>query len=663
MSVVHHSDIYSHGTMDHLAPSYSASKLHKVLFDTTKRMAFDKTLPSSVPKIPDQSTRNTRLKPLLSPIILTPPTGVSDANDSTEDTPYDLAHDYEPTMDPARTFVDGNRCPFPPHKMNAISNDCQDAARGESSLSLGSNRATHRRSLSMVDSFVSTFPLEDDVGRRCQRNLFGDRRSAAKSKELRRSAGSLSLKKNCGPWVGQIVEATKRAGSQQPHEIGHRSSNNLRNKPRLRLDATNPEQGVAQAVRPLIVLTGLHLLTGFQHVTTFTPSPTKPRVISISHRSSLGTPPKQPSPASREGQQLPPTYQPATPPGTPIGLGIASNKPSGRADQEHSIGDECPRVTYPYTPPNSRVSTPRARSTVRLGATAPPTDSQPRSSPHTSRITSAWNGRAGLIMDELEAALHNYPTARLYLDSPVIQDIRTLNSMQRFTIQSPSSFNGSTRPICAAPHSRYSIFQALSSHPVMSQATRSKRGVQVQGTAQLAPALVSQSSVRSPNRGGDPTLSALRVIFPQVPAALLDSLQATYLALNYVLSSPDTSSGLLSERLSTPPSSPSFLSVSSIPPKALATLGIQTPLPSAARTSWLRPATPTGEDNESHMTEDVAHLRERRGNLQVSLRILVRGLLSEIEGRRLTKRDESLMRAVGEVVRFGEIASNGREKF
>ena len=229
--------------------AYSASKLHKVLFDTTKRVPFDKKSPSSVPKISDQSTRNTRPKPLLSPIILTPPTGVSDTSDSTEDTPYDLAHNHEPTMDPARTFVDENRCPFPPHKMNAISNDCQDATRGESSLSLGSNIATHRRSLSMVENFVSTFPLEDDVGRRCHRNFFGDRRSAAKSKELRRSAGSLSLKKNCGPWVDQIVEATKLAGAQQPHEIGHRSSNNLRNKPRLWLDATNPEQGVAQAVR------------------------------------------------------------------------------------------------------------------------------------------------------------------------------------------------------------------------------------------------------------------------------------------------------------------------------------------------------------------------------------------------------------------------------
>ena len=243
--------------------AYSASKLHKVLFDTTKRVPLGKTSPSSVPKIPDQITRKTRPQPLLSPIILTPPVGVSDASDSTEDKPHDLAHNHEPTMDPAHTLVDENRCPFPPHKMTAISNDCQDGARGESSLSLGSNTATHRRSLSMVDDFVSTFPLEDDVGHKCHRNLFGDRRSAAKSKELRRSAGSLSLKKNCGPWVDQIVEATKRAGSQQPHEIGQRGSNKLRNRPRLWLDATNPEQGVAQAVRSLIVLTGLHLLTGF----------------------------------------------------------------------------------------------------------------------------------------------------------------------------------------------------------------------------------------------------------------------------------------------------------------------------------------------------------------------------------------------------------------
>ena len=41
-------------------------------------------------------------------------------------------------------------------------------------------------------------------------------------------------------------------------------------------------------------------------------------------------------------------------------------------------------------------------------------------------------------------------------------------------------------------------------------------------------------------------------------------------------------------------------------------------------------------------------------NLAVGLKILVRGLIAEFEGRRLGKRDESLVRAVGEVVMMGE---------
>ena len=51
---------------------------------------------------------------------------------------------------------------------------------------------------------------------------------------------------------------------------------------------------------------------------------------------------------------------------------------------------------------------------------------------------------------------------------------------------------------------------------------------------------------------------------------------------------------------------------------------------------------------------------ERVGNLTISLRILVRGLLGEIEGRRLGKKDEPLVRAVGELVRMGESTAGGQ---
>lgn len=75
----------------------------------------------------------------------------------------------------------------------------------------------------------------------------------------------------------------------------------------------------------------------------------------------------------------------------------------------------------------------------------------------------------------------------------------------------------------------------------------------------------------------------------------------------------------------------------------------------AASTSWLRPETPGVAGRDSRKEKDkVEQQKERMENLQVSLRISVRGLLGEIEGRRLGKRDESLVRAVGEVVRCGE---------
>ena len=166
----------------------------------------------------------------------------------------------------------------------------------------------------------------------------------------------------------------------------------------------------------------------------------------------------------------------------------------------------------------------------------------------------------------------------------------------------------------------------------------------------------SQVSMQSPLPDSRPTMSALRIIFPQAPAALLDSLHATYLALNYISSLP-TSPSTPSEHPSTLSSKSSIRSFSSIPPKAIATLGIQTPHLSVKRTSWLRSTPPSAEGDTSSVNENMTALVERRQNVQISLRILVRGLLGEIEGRRLTKRDESLVRAVGEVVRCGEAVS------
>ena len=395
-----------------------------------------------------------------------------------------------------------------------------------------------------------------------------------------------------------------------------------------------------------------------------TQSPTKPRVIIIPNRNPSATPPKQTSPVVEEGQQLPLNHKPATPPETPlesIGLGISSIKSSRPGYQRSSSIERSLGATYPYTPPNSRISTPRAKSTVRRTVTVPSTNSRPRDSASSTPFSGPCNDRIDLILGELEAAINNFPTARLYLDSPVVQYICLLSAAKPSSVQSPCY---PSTPLSAAPHSRYSIFRPLSSHPVTTRATPSYRGVQINSASSTSQARSSRCSpymsARSPFPDHNPTLSALRIVFPQAPAALLDSLHATYLALNYISSLSLASSNTCSKRPSTPSPKPSVRSFSSIPPKALATLGIQTSMPSpAGTTSWLRSATPNDKQDMSNASTDTAKLRERRENLQISLRILVRGLLGEIEGRRLAKRDESLVRAVGEVVRCGANVSAG----
>jgi hypothetical protein len=384
-----------------------------------------------------------------------------------------------------------------------------------------------------------------------------------------------------------------------------------------------------------------------------TPSPTKPRVISISRRCSSGTPPKQVSPVAWDSQLLWSRSKPVTPPETPQGSIALGKSSSGTGVQGHTASRAW-QVGYPYTPPNSRVSTTRARSTVRRITSLPSTDPRLRPSPPSNPPLGPCSSRVDLIMGELEATVNNYPTARLYLDSPVVQYIRLSRSSDLVSLQSPST------PWSTAPHSRYSVFKSLSSHPVTPQATPTYGGVQFRGIApetgvsSMQPS--SQVSMQSPLPDSRPTMSALRIIFPQAPAALLDSLHATYLALNYISSLP-TSPSTPSEHPSTLSSKSSIRSFSSIPPKAIATLGIQTPHLSVKRTSWLRSTPPSAEGDTSSVNENMTALVERRQNVQISLRILVRGLLGEIEGRRLTKRDESLVRAVGEVVRCGEAVS------
>ena len=374
-------------------------------------------------------------------------------------------------------------------------------------------------------------------------------------------------------------------------------------------------------------------------------------MITIPRRGSSGSPTKEGSSRFDEidrGTER----KPATPPETPhsaMGLGIVSVTPAHQSKRNvfvHSSQDQL------LTPPNSRLATPRVKSTARCTSNLSCKTPRCASTLAASPLTAPSKIAVTRVITELEAAIYNHPSARLYLDSPIIEHIRSLckqNVKRCGTLEQ----SGTRTPRLAAPHSRYSVFRPLSSHPVTPpRHNPCYRGVEYESKDRHQK---DENTTSAPKDTA--TLAALRVVFPRAPGALLDSLQATYLALNYIASLPSSGQSPLYSSTYQPSAAPSGLMLSSIPRKALATLGIQAAVSSSAgSTSWLRSETPDAEARG--MKDDDSNLemhKERVVNLQVSLRICVRSLLGEIEGRRLGKRDESLVRAVGAVVRCGEI--------
>lgn len=616
---------------------------------------------ASATKHPYEATRKPKQKSLLSPIMLTPPTVPRETSDSTGDSAYDLGSANMPSMRPPLFAANENRCAFPSYEEHSAPSTKVGASEEALPCSHRDDNPLRPWSVSLGEERANSILRQEGKILGSNAPPLSHRLATVESKEPRRSAGSLSLKTDCRPWVDQIVQATKRAGSYQPNASFNGHSSTSRNRPRLWLNATKEEQGIAEAVKFCLRLPSTPLLTISQHITTLTPSPTKPRVISIARKDSPISPSgKYIFPATGTRQQLSSSNKPATPPATPSGSidpGMSLHKPYCFDEKTESLMRKTSPVGYPYTPPNSRISTPRERSAIRHVTTVPSTVSKPQDPTSSACYSSPCNDRVDQTMSELEAAVYNHPSARLYLDSPVVEYIRLLSTVKRSSVHTP---DGCKTPFSAAPHSRYSVFRPLTSHPITPQVTPSYRAVQHDRTAETAKSSNSQSVPHRPAESSvensNLTLSALRLIFPQAPAALLESLQASYLALNYMVSLPTTPASSTSEQLSTPCPSPSLRSFSSIPPKARATLGIQTSLPVTARTSWLNLTSPQSHDERRAFSVkgERAKLQERRENLQSSLRILVRGLLGEIEGRRLTKRDESLVRAIGEVVKCGE---------
>ena len=578
---------------------------------------------------------------LLSPISFTPPTDPGELSDTAgsrsnnehADRPRPKALNRAVTN--PLVVADINRCVFPSCDLSRWSPEDEAAATED----FNDKSTIKPRALSLGEGLRSMPTCVSpshavQYGSQLRKMLH----KTTGSRELRQSAGSVPVSRDCAPWVNQIIRATRCAGSYQSGN--HGPSRNR--KPRLWIDGHKDDERIEEAVSPAHAFSTPAIAHGFriQQFTTVTHSPTKPKVITISRRCSSTSPLKAPSLSLNELPRCA-ERRPATPPETPqsaVGLGISSRTSHSEASDHKVPSGKAPPLSM--TPPNSRLATPWTRSTVRR------TSNLNSQASRTLQLFSPEN--AIWVMGELEAAIHNHPTARLYLDSPIIEHIRSLCSVKssQRTIQERNCTGKLT-----APHSRYSVFKPLSSHPVTAQDAQCK-----------SPTYCEDRHINFPASPCNATLSALRIVFPHAPGALLDSLQATYLALNYVSSLPCPVPSALCVSASRSSPAPSGLTFSSIPRKALATLGIQAPTSSpAAGTSWLRSETPDMSGREMKKEDSSLQQqkeKERMDNLQVSLRISVRGLLGEIEGRRLGKRDESLVRAVGEVVRYGEGAAS-----
>ncbi|KAL8930530.1 MAG: hypothetical protein Q9208_000714 [Pyrenodesmia sp. 3 TL-2023] len=403
-------------------------------------------------------------------------------------------------------------------------------------------------------------------------------------------------------------------------------------KPRLCIEASSSEESVEEAVlAPKITVRDV-TLTSSQQLTTVA-SPSKPRLISISARtSSSQTSSSQPATPFKSRPALVSAFSPDTPPETPdVANRIdAYEIPTHPTVGKHGHRSLDSKIYYPTTRPNSRVPTPFGRFT---------SSSCFRNRPRWGHPTMAQIDPAtAWILQELEVLLADYPITALRLDSPVIEHIRSVTSGPPAHDRSSPRHRSST-----APHSRYSPYK-----PVI--------GFSATAAPSLLQDLAPQVTHPSLNTCPDSTAFALRTVFPSAHPHHLESLHATYIAIHYVVKFPSSEFGAISafESAASPYATSAKRSrcssvISNVPPKARAMLGLESPaqtsplLPSPAR-SWYGASTP----------ELDPELRMRLANVELLLETSVRRILADVEGLSLGKQDDALGRAVAEIVKLGE---------
>ena len=349
------------------------------------------------------------------------------------------------------------------------------------------------------------------------------------------------------------------------------------------------------------------MLNTKQHAVTIRTSPSKPQVVSTPcHRPAINLCETMMPVCPDRGHSIP---CPDTPPPTPassqsmVGLGIESAAADWKYDEAYKRIKA--RPTWTQTPPSSNPSSkgtgrrvaPENTPLLRAGTPKPPASTQAQLSELTS-----W------IITELEASVASDPQVNLQLDSPVILQLCLPAGQRRVP----------KKTISTLPLSRYSKFNGpLSSHPTHSSGNFSLH-------------------VNSPQLSSIPfttlIMRSLHDIFPHAASQVLSSLQAIHLALHYVAAI----------RQASPSScfSPSSHSMPYIPSKARAMLGLQTPM--------TRPGLPA-----SWTQPETQGWRARLEDLECKLSSEAVRVVRICQGSHLGK-DESLVRAVGQVVTLGQ---------
>ncbi|KAL8877481.1 MAG: hypothetical protein Q9198_004508 [Flavoplaca austrocitrina] len=324
-------------------------------------------------------------------------------------------------------------------------------------------------------------------------------------------------------------------------------------------------------------------------------------------------------------------FSPDTPPETPDVADLSKDDagPTYQSVTEQRLGSLDTKISEPLTPPNSRIPTPLDKfDKITHSASACLQDHSCWPPPTMTKLdpSTTW------ILQELEVLLADFPTSALRLNSPVIERLRAMTSGVSVA-DTPAR-----QDFSRAPHSRFSPYRPTSPQSML-HGHRSPR-----------------ASNPSPASQADTTAFALRKIFPQARPHHLESLQATYLAFQFIGNLPSSEFAMASTSgvaaslfASCIRHSRSSSLASNIPAKARAMLGLHSPVQSPA--SVPSPAVSWYRANSPELDSDV---KMRLENVEILLETCVRRILIEIEGRRLGRADDALFRAVGEVIKMGE---------